>query len=91
MKENIKTRIGSCEVKLIWRSLVKEVGLEDKGGGNRSGCGQKGGWSTGRQRCRLQSFLPLESGDELGVLVTAREESFPWLSDRYDETTQSYP
>lgn len=41
---------------------VKEVGVEDKRGGNRAGSGALGG--------RLQSSLPLESGDELGVLVT---------------------
>lgn len=37
--------------------------------GCRDGCRQEGGWSTGRRRCRLQSFPPPESR---GVIVTAR-------------------
>lgn len=43
--------------------------------GRRAGCGQTGGWSTGRQRSTSQSFLPPEAGDELGVLITARERT----------------
>lgn len=45
--------------------VVKMVGeVIELGCGD--GCGQKGGWSTGRWRCRLQSVPPLDSGEKLG-------------------------